>query len=93
MALDSRSMAAQQMLGPSIQRSTPTPGRNRLGELLKAGGEVGLGILGGQFGAGAQDWLGNKLFKPRNPAMISAAQNPQYSLAADREWAWNQWNK
>tara|TARA_R100001163_G_scaffold61702_1_gene51892 strand:- start:1479 stop:1739 length:261 start_codon:yes stop_codon:yes gene_type:complete len=80
-------MAAQQMLGPSIQRAAPTPGRNRLAELLKKGGEVGLGVLGGQFGAGAQDWLGNKLFKPRNPAMIAAAQHPKYSLEADRAWS------
>tara|TARA_Y100000401_G_C8306013_1_gene216984 strand:- start:443 stop:637 length:195 start_codon:yes stop_codon:yes gene_type:complete len=64
-----------------------------LGELLVGVGKTGLGVLGGEFGGQAADYLSNKLFKPRNPAMLAAAQNPQYSLAADREWAWNQWNK
>lgn len=86
--MNSRAMAAQQMLGSPIQRAgAPEPARNHLGELLVGAGKIGLGALGGQYGSGAADYLSSKLFKPRNPAMIAAAQHPKYSLAADRAWS------
>lgn len=81
-----RAQAAQSMLGAPISRATPVQSRNRLGEALTTAGQIGLGALGGQYGQGAASFVGD-LFKPRNPAMMAAAQHPKYSLAADRAWS------
>ena len=86
MAFNLRAQAAQSMLGAPISRAGAPQSRNRLGEALTTAGQIGLGALGGRYGQGAADFVGG-LFKPRNPALIAAAQHPKHSLEADRAWS------
>ena len=88
---DPRSFAAQGMLGVPLNRAPAPQSRNKLGEMLGKGAEIGLRAAAGGFGGAAQDALMGRIFGSRNPKLQAAAQDNQ--LLKDRLWAQMNWNK
>ena len=82
-----RSDAAKNLM---VQYGATPKTENRLTGFLGKVGDKALGAaaggITGAIGSQVGDWASG-LFKPRNPALIAAAQHPKYSLAADRAWS------